>query len=93
MDPGSEFGSLGHAESFLVYFANHAEHEPLFIPEHEVASKIIAVMREAGPTDCPDVRIRGLVESLEARKHYNGSGWHGFKNAVRAWIQGRGGQL
>jgi hypothetical protein len=33
------------------------------------------------------------MREVDALDHYDGSGWHGFKAAVRAWLEARGASM
>ena len=90
-EPEAPIGTIEHAAGYVPYFERHAAHAPLFAPEAAVAGAVIALMRA-----CPFLpeardnvlRLRAQIERVE---HYDGSGWHGFRNAVRAWMDAPGG--
>ena len=85
----SEFGKVGtveYAESFIAYFARFAKTEALFEPELAAATAIVGLMRSCTPMDD---EIARLLKGVDATSHYDGTGWHGFKGAVRAWLEAR----
>ena len=56
-----------YAATFIADFDSCSKAEPRFVSEHDVAVKVVELMR-----------------------HYDGTGWHGFMNAVRWWLADRG---
>jgi hypothetical protein len=81
---------VDEAASYLSYFAEHAKTQPLFVPEHDAAGRILALMRKE-PHAAEDVeKIRHELGAVDQEPHYDGSGWHGFRNAVRWWLEERG---
>jgi hypothetical protein len=83
-------GTVEYAASFLAYFAIHAKSEVLFRPELETAGRVVALMRNREPDLAAIVRE---MRRIEESRHYDGTGWHGFKRAVQTWLEDRGGSL
>ena len=86
--------TVEYAESFLTYFSRFANEDAMFEPELVIATRVVALMRREGGTaaGCLDEIVREM-RSIDQIPHYDGSGWHGFKNAVRWWLEERGRQL
>ena len=86
-------GTIEYAESFVSYLDSHSRTEPLFLPELEVATHVIRLMKKDDRTAAV-TEIATLMSSLDSRPHYDGTGWYGFRHAVRCWLdahQGRTG--
>jgi len=86
-------GTIEYAESFVSYFDSHSRTEPLFLPALEVATHVIRLMKKDDRTAAA-TEIATLMSSLDSRPHYDGTGWYGFRHAVRCWLdahQGRTG--
>ena len=86
----SRIGTVEYAASFLPYFSNQAKTEASFRLEMETAERVVALMCHREPDLAAIVRE---MREIEAARHYNGTGWHGFKTAVRTWLEARGGTL
>jgi len=78
-------GTIEYAESFVSYFDSHSRTEPLFLPELEVATHVIRLMKKDDRTAAA-TEIATLMSSLDSRPHYDGTGWYGFRHAVRCWL-------
>jgi DNA-binding NtrC family response regulator len=78
-------GTIEDIESFVSYFESCSRTEPLFLPELEVATQVIRLMKQK---DRPGAatEIVTLMSSLDRRPHYDGTGWYGFCGAVRCWL-------
>lgn len=82
-----------YSASFLAYFERFSQTEPLFLPELNAAKKIVEFMRaEDRDFDCISAIIKEL-QAINDIQHYDGSGWHGFKNSVKMWLDSRGVKL
>ena len=82
--------TVEYAASFLPYFSNQAKTEARFRPEFDTAERVVTLMRHREPDLAAIVRE---MRRIEESPHYDGTGWHGFKNAVRSWLEARGGSL
>jgi hypothetical protein len=85
-----EIGTVEYAASFVEYFSNQAKTEASFRPELETAERVVALMSHGEPDLAAIVRE---MRRIEGAPHYDGTGWHGFKSAVRAWLEAHGGSL
>jgi hypothetical protein len=90
MSSDNVIGTVEYAATFLSYFANQAKTDVLFRPESETAERVVALMRHREPDLAAIVRDMRLIEES---RHYDGTGWYGFKGAVRRWLEARGGSL
>jgi hypothetical protein len=81
---------LAYAESFIAYFEEHSASDSSFIAERDTATTVVQLMRSHSPANPGCDEIVRLMKSIDAVDHYDGSGWHGFKNAVRWWLEDRG---
>jgi hypothetical protein len=81
---------VAYAASFIDYFETQSESDPSFIPERDMASKVVHLMRTHSPARPASREIVDLMKAIDSVHHYDGSGWHGFKNAVRWWLAERG---
>src|SRR2546428_8120587 len=79
-------GTIEYAESFVSYFDSHSRTEPLFLPELEVATHVIRLMKKDDRTAAV-TEIATLMSSLDSRPHYDGTGWYGFRHAVRCRLE------
>ncbi|QQS03880.1 MAG: hypothetical protein IPK50_16490 [Fibrobacterota bacterium] len=82
-----------YAGSFLPYFLEQAQTQPSFLPELEVAQRVVALMNA---TDLAKEHIESIItemHKLDNEPHYNGSAWHQFQNAVQWWLESRGSSL
>jgi len=80
-------GDIEYAESFVAYFEAQAANDASFGPEARVARQVIARMRATPITPSDVENIERLMVDIERADHYDGSGWHGFKSAVNAWLE------
>ena len=84
---------VDQAASYVSYFSHHADRQALFVPELEAARRIVALMRKDPPDAADAEQIVRELGAVDEQPHYDGSGWHGFRNAVRWWLEGRGAAL
>lgn len=79
--------SIEYAEKVSDYFARNVANSLLFIPERDMSTEIIKLMK----TDPVTSRILNQIESLFLKMddiaHYDGSGWHDFKMCVLEWVK------
>lgn len=81
---------IGRIRSHRDYFAHFAKGEPLFVPELSVANEILASIEVGSVDETTRNRVERAINGL-TEEHYDGSGWHGFKNDVRFWLERAGG--
>ena len=86
----SAIGSIEYAESFIAYFETHSADEALFAPEATVAKEVVALMRAQPLTREAIETVWRLMVDVDRVAHYDGTGWHGFRNAVQAWLSLKG---
>ena len=85
----TDFADYRYAESFIGYFKRNIGSSSSFRIEAEVAEAVVGVMKKQTHTG-DDIRaIKEHMRNIEKEEHYDGSGWHGFKNAVRWWLEAR----
>jgi hypothetical protein len=77
---------IGRIRGYRDYFARFAKEEPSFLPELRVANEVLLLIEDGsvGEPNCVGVEraLAGVDEN-----HYDGSGWHGFNNAVQLWLE------
>ena len=76
-----------HTESLVGYFEHHSLTEPLFLPEHRVASQILPLVKAHTPSAADLHTIEVLCDSLDGVRHYDGAGWHDFRGSIHYWIE------
>ena len=82
----SVFGSVKYTEKIARSFRGHVEEEPLFEPEAEVAEKVVKLMKSKQFTITIATEIHDLMNSLDDREHYDGSGWFEMTRSVEKWL-------
>ena len=60
---------------------------PGFAIEAEVAEAVVGLMKKQAVSQNDLRLIEDKMRNIEAEEHYDGSGWHGFKHAVKMWLE------
>jgi hypothetical protein len=80
---------IGRIRTHRNYFAHSAKEEPLFLPELRVANEILALIDGGSVDEAVRNKVERALNGLTER-HCDGTGWHGFKNDVRFWLERTG---
>jgi len=86
-EPGDKESLAVHIESLVAHFEYHSHTEPLFLPEHRVASQILPLVKAHTPSAADLHTIEALCDSLDGVRHYDGAGWHDFRGSIGYWIE------
>jgi hypothetical protein len=83
----TDYSTYEYAESFIIYFERNIENNQLFLPELETAKSVLRIMKQPNHTAGDFLKIKEAMALIEKQKHYDGTGWYGFKNAVTWWLE------
>ena len=76
---------IGRLEGFSRYFKKNISNDRLFIPETHVAKEVCQLIQSPEMTKYSIQQIVRQINEMNKKKHYDGSGWHDFKQNI-LWL-------
>ncbi len=84
-DLGSLSNIIGSIASVRNYFADFVKNDPLFLPELEVAERILGLVKDGAVDQTTRDRVRGVLDEPMG-EHYDGSGWCHLCSLIEEWL-------
>jgi len=78
-------------QSLCKYFEHHSKNNTWFVPEFEVSSAVNNYIESLQTLAIDEARrIAQLFNSINGKKHYNGSGWQDYKMHLSGLLENNG---